>query len=182
MESIFFYLFALIIIVFAIASVTSRKILRAVIYLLMTLLGIAALYFMMDYNFLGAVQMAVYGGGIIILFIFAVLLVHHIEGKLEEPSFIRKILMALISFVGLGITLITIYYHRFEVVPNKDSIDVDTLGKGFLNYGEGGYILPFEVISILLLAAMVGAIIIAKGRKNTNKDLNIKNQQNDRRN
>jgi NADH-quinone oxidoreductase subunit J len=70
MERIFFYIFAVIIIVFALASVMSKKILRAVVYLLFTLLGIAALYFMMDYNFLGAVQMAVYAGGIIILFIF----------------------------------------------------------------------------------------------------------------
>lgn len=149
----------------AIASVTSKKILRAVIYLLLSLLGIAAIYFMMDYNFLGALQMAVYGGGIIILFIFAVLLVHHIEGELEEPPTARKIGMAVLSLLGLGITLATIYAHDFKVAIASESFDIKDIGRGLLSYGDSGYILPFEVISILLLAAMIGAIIIAKGQK-----------------
>jgi len=165
MEQVIFYIFAIIIVVMAIASVTSRKILRAVIYLLMSLLGIAALYFMMQYNFLGAVQMAVYAGGIIILFIFAVLLVHQIEGKLEEPSTGRKIGMAALSLFGLGITLVTIYSHKFTVVEASKDFDVKDIGRGLLGTGEGGFILPFEVISIILLAAMIGSIIIAKGQK-----------------
>ncbi len=166
MERVFFYIFAVIIIVFAIASVTSKKILRAIMYLLMSLLAIAALYFMMDYAFLGAVQMAVYAGGIIILFIFSVLLIHHVEGEIEEPSKMRKIGMALLSLLGLGISLATIYSFDFKVATKTATTSVENIGKGLLNYGEGGFILPFEVISILLLAAMIGAIIIAKGRKN----------------
>ncbi len=149
----------------AIASVTSRNILRAVIYLLMSLLAIAAIYFMLDYNFLGAVQMAVYAGGIIILFIFAVFLVHHVEGKLEEPSIGRKIGMAALSALGFGITLFTILSHDFKVVEATKDFDVKDIGRGLLGTGEGGFILPFEVISIILLAAMIGSIIIAKGQK-----------------
>ncbi len=165
MEQVIFYIFAIIIVVMAIASVTSKKILRAVIYLLMTLLAIAALYFMLDYTFLGAVQMAVYAGGIIILFIFSVLLVHHIEGELEEPSIGRKIGMAVLSLLGLGVTLVTIYSYDFKEVQSSRIIEVEDIGKGLLEIGEGGYILPFELISVLLLAAMIGAIIIAKGQK-----------------
>ncbi len=166
MERVFFYIFAIIIVVFAIASVTSKKILRAIMYLLISLLGIAALYFMMDYAFLGAVQMAVYAGGIIILFIFSVLLIHHVEGEIEEPSKTRKWGMAVLSLFGLGITLTTIYSFDFKTGTQAVPTSVENIGKGLLNYGEGGFILPFEVISILLLAAMIGAIIIAKGRKN----------------
>ncbi len=165
MEQVIFYIFAIIIVVMAIASVTSKKILRAVIYLLMALLAIAALYFMLDYTFLGAVQMAVYAGGIIILFIFSVLLVHHIEGELEEPSIGRKIGMAVLSLLGLGVTLVTIYSYDFKEVQSSRIIEVEDIGKGLLEIGEGGYILPFELISVLLLAAMIGAIIIAKGQK-----------------
>jgi NADH-quinone oxidoreductase subunit J len=165
MEQVIFYIFAIIIVVMAIASVTSKKILRAVIYLLMALLAIAALYFMLDYTFLGAVQMAVYAGGIIILFIFSVLLVHHIEGELEEPSIGRKIGMAVLSLLGLGVTLLTIYSYDFKEVQSSRIIEVEDIGKGLLEIGEGGYILPFELISVLLLAAMIGAIIIAKGQK-----------------
>lgn len=167
MERIFFYIFALVIIVFAVASVMSHKILRAVIYLLFSLLGIAALYFMMDYNFLGAVQMAVYAGGIIILFVFSVFLVHHVEGELEQPSLLRRIAMGLISLLGFGIVSSIILSHDFAVsdAPTKPT-ELNDIGKGLLNYQSGGFILPFEVISILLLAAMIGAIIISKGKKN----------------
>lgn len=166
MERIFFYIFALIIIVFAVASVMSHKILRAVVYLLFSLLGIAALYFMMDYNFLGAVQMAVYAGGIIILFIFSVLLVHHIEGELEHPSLTRQILMGVASLLGFATVISVIYTHPFIVssLPTT-STEVNAIGHGLLSYDKGGFILPFEVISILLLASMIGAIIIAKGKK-----------------
>ncbi|HIP48487.1 MAG TPA: NADH-quinone oxidoreductase subunit J [Lutibacter sp.] len=165
MEQIIFYIFAIIIIVMALASVTSRMILRAVIYLLLSLLAISAIYFMLEYNFLGAVQLAVYAGGIIILFIFAVFLVHQIDGKLEVPSIGRKIFMAALSAVGLAITLTTIYSHDFKVVEATKAFDVKDIGRGLLGTGEGGFILPFEVISVLLLAAMIGAIIIAKGQK-----------------
>ena len=70
MEQVIFYILALIMVVFAIASVTSRKILRAVVYLLFVLIGIAGFYFLIDYNYLAAIQLTVYAGGIIVLFIF----------------------------------------------------------------------------------------------------------------
>ena len=79
MERIIFYILAAIIIFFAIASVSSKKMLRAVIYLLFVLIAISGIYFMVDYSFLGAIQLAVYAGGVIVLIIFSVLLVHHIE-------------------------------------------------------------------------------------------------------
>ena len=69
MEAILFYILAAIIIIFAIASVTSRKILRAVVYLLFVLIGISGLYFLINYNLLAAIQLTVYGGGVIVLFI-----------------------------------------------------------------------------------------------------------------
>ena len=78
MERVLFYGIALIMIVFAIKAVTSRKMLRSVVYLLFVLTGIAGLYFMVDYTFMAAVQLAVYAGGVIVLIIFSVLLVHHI--------------------------------------------------------------------------------------------------------
>lgn len=166
MERYFFYIFSFIIIVFALASVMSHKILRAVMYLLFSLLGIAALYFMMDYTFLGAIQMAVYAGGIIILFIFSVLLVHHVEGELEQPTILRRIVMGFASLLGFGVVTSVILTHHFVTAntPAK-STEVSEIGKGLLSYESGGFILPFEVISILLLAAMIGAIIIAKSRK-----------------
>jgi NADH-quinone oxidoreductase subunit J len=169
MERVIFYIFAILIVVMAIASVTSRKILRAVIYLLLSLISVSAIYFMLEYNFLGAIQLAVYAGGIIILFIFAVLLVHQIEEKLDEPSFGRKILMGGLSATGLGITLFTIWSHDFKIAAATKAFDVKDIGRGLLETGDGGFILPFEVISVLLLASMIGAIIIIKGGKTSEK-------------
>ena len=165
MEAILFYILAAIIIIFAIASVTSRKILRAVVYLLFVLIGISGLYFLINYNLLAAIQLTVYGGGVIVLFIFAVLLVHHVELKLEKTSVKKKIIAGLLSLTGLAITLWAIFTFHFKTANNYKSIEVADIGRKLLSYEEGGYILPFEVISVLLVAVMIGAIIVAKGNK-----------------
>lgn len=157
-------------IVFAIASVSSRKMLRSVIYLLFVLIGIAGIYFLIDYNFLAAIQLTVYAGGIIVLIIFSVLLVHHIEMELEMAKLSKKLLTGLVCLIGLGVFLATIYSTNFNVVENYKSTTVEDIGMGLLSYEAGGFILPFEVISILLLAAMIGAIIIGKGDKLTKND------------
>ena len=170
MEKIIFYIIALIIVVFAIASVTSKKMLRSVIYLLFVLCGIAGIYFLIDYNFLAAIQLTVYAGGVIVLIIFSVVLVHHIEMELEVAKRSKQLLVGLTSLVGLGIFLTTIYSYDFNVVESSISTTTENIGLGLLSYEAGGFILPFEVISILLLASMIGAIIIAKGKKLTDKN------------
>ena len=170
MEKIIFYSLALIMIVFAIASVTSRKMLRSVIYLLFVLCGIAGVYFLIDYNFLAAIQLTVYAGGIIVLIIFSVILVHHIEMELEIAKISKQILVGLACLIGLGIFLTTIYSYEFDVIENSLTTTTSDIGMKLLSYEAGGFILPFEVISVLLLAAMVGAIVIAKGKKLTDKN------------
>jgi NADH-quinone oxidoreductase subunit J len=163
MEKILFYTFALLIIGFAMASVSSRKMLRSVVYLLFVLIGVAGVYFMADYYFLAAVQLAVYAGGIIVLIIFSVLLVHHIESELEVAKRSRRLLVGATCLLGLGIFLGTIYTHPFVEATTTASTTVEAIGLLLLSLEAGGFILPFEVISILLLAAMIGAITIAKG-------------------
>ena len=164
-----FYILAVIMIVFAIASVSSRKMLRSVIYLLFVLIGVAGIYFLIDYNFLAAIQLTVYAGGIVVLIIFSVLLVHHIEMELESAKLSKQILTGLLCLLGIGVFLATIYSYEFAAVENYKTTTVDAIGMGLLSYEAGGFILPFEVISVLLLASMIGAIIIAKGDKLTKK-------------
>lgn len=165
MERYIFYSIAFIMIVAAIASVVSKKMLRSVIYLLFVLIGAAGIYFLIDYNFLAAIQLTVYAGGIIVLIIFSVLLVHHIEMELEMAKLSRKIMVGIACIVGLGLFLKTIYTHEFNVVENSNTITTSDIGLKLLSTGDGGFILPFEVISVLLLAAMIGAIVIAKGNR-----------------
>ena len=111
MEQIIFYILAFIMIVMAIASVSSRKMLRSVVYLLFVLIGIAGIYFLIDYNFLAAVQLTVYAGGIVVLIIFSVLLVHHMEMEMEIAKISKQILTGLAGLIGLGHCLTTIYFH-----------------------------------------------------------------------
>jgi len=158
-------------IVSAIASVSSRKMLRTVVYLLFVLAGVAGIFFLIDYNFLAAVQLTVYGGGIVVLMIFSVLLVHHIEMKLEVAKLSKRIVTALFCAIGAGVFISTIYTYDFQVTDSTKTTTTAEIGTGLLSYEAGGFILPFEVISVLLLAVMIGAIIIAKGKKlETNKD------------
>lgn len=174
MERIIFYTLAFIIIAFAIASVSSRKMLRSVIYLLFVLCSIAGIYFLIDYNFLAAIQLTIYAGGIVVLIIFSILLVHHIEMRLEIAKPSKQLITGLVCLIGLGVFLYTLYSHDFQVVENTSSTTVTDIGTRLLSYEAGGFILPFEVISVLLLAAMIGAIVIAKGNKLSEKNTTAK--------
>ncbi|MDC9723763.1 MAG: NADH-quinone oxidoreductase subunit J [Urechidicola sp.] len=165
MERIIFYILAFIMIFFAIKAVSSRKMLRSVIYLLFVLIGISGIYFMVDYSFLAAVQLAVYAGGVIVLIIFSVMLVHHIELKLDATSLKQRIIAATLSVVGILLTLYAIFTYQFSPAENSIIIEVEDIGRGLLSVDDGGYILPFEVISVILVAVMIGAIVIAKGKK-----------------
>ena len=165
MERIIFYTLALMMVIFAIKAVSSRKMLRAVVYLLFVLIGISGIYFMVDYAFLAAVQLAVYAGGVIVLIIFSVLLVHHIELRLDITSMSQRVFAGILSIVGIGVTLYTIYSYDFNPIENYNSIEIHEIGTQMLSYGDKGFILPFEVISVLLVAVMIGAIVIAKGKR-----------------
>lgn len=164
MGQIIFYILAAAIIVFAIAAVNSRKILHAVVYLLFVLMAIAGIYFSINYNFLGALQLAIYAGGIVVLIIFSVFLTHNIDAQLDVASLPKRIVAGLLSLLGLATTLFAIYTYDFKVSSNYKGVEVDAIGFKLLNYGEGGFVLPFEVISILLLAVLIGSIVIAKGQ------------------
>lgn len=170
MERILFYCIAIICIVFALASVLSRKMLRSVIYLLFVLCAIAGFYFMIDYNFLAAIQLTVYAGGIVVLIIFSVLLVHHIEFELEVPKFPKQLATGLLCALGLAVFLITIYTHDFVEMENFMVTTTADVGAKLLSYGAGGFVLPFEVISILLLAVLIGAVVLAKGNQKSTEE------------
>jgi NADH-quinone oxidoreductase subunit J len=163
-----FFLFAGIIVLFSILTVTSRKILRAATFLLFVLVATAGLYFMMNYNFLAAVQLTLYAGGIVVLIIFSVLLTSQIGHKLVHIEWKKRIASLVLVAAGCILTIITILEFPFTPsgLPAADS-NIRNIGLHLMSTEKYGYVLPFEVISILLLAAMVGAIIIAKKRKDS---------------
>lgn len=174
-EQIMFYILSAVILIFSFLTVSSRSILRAATYLLFVLIATAGYYFIINYNFLAAVQLTVYAGGIVVLIVFSVLLTHRINNKMEQPSALRQWASLGLTALAAAVTIKVILDYDFasrmpgNIVENSSVRDI---GKALLNYGEGGFVLPFEVISVLLLAAMIGAIVIAKRRKMPETDNN----------
>ena len=163
-----FYLFASIIVIFSILTVTSRRILRSAVFLLFVLIATAAFYFMLRYTFLAAVQLALYAGGIVVLIIFSILLTSHISERFKQIELKKALLSALMACAGAVLSIVTLLQYDFKqtfVATQTEEVPVRDIGLSLMNYGEGGFVLPFEVISILLLAAMFAAIVIAKKKK-----------------
>ena len=161
MTVVFFYLIAALILGSGFLAVTSRKIFRSAIYLLGSLVGIAGLYFWLEVEFIAAVQIIVYVGGIVVLIIFSIFLTQQ-SGKEMPATPIRRNIASLLAVVcGFALTYLLIYRHGFRPVSESFDSGVSRIGTQMLNTGEGGFVLPFEVVSILLLAAMIGCIVIA---------------------
>ncbi len=162
-NQLMFILFALMIVVFSVLTVTTRKILRAATFLLFVLVSTSGLYFMLNYQFLAAIQLSLYAGGIVVLIIFSILLTSHISQKFESPGMKKVIFSALASAAGAILAIITILDYNFAATTEAaKEVNMNAIGKGFLSVDYDGYVLPFEVISILLLASMIAAIVIAK--------------------
>lgn len=166
-----FIFLALMILVFSVLTVTSRKILRAAVYLLFVLISTAGIYFQLEYTFLAAVQLTVYAGGIVVLIIFSILLTSHISERTIVADWKQSVLSALAAGAGALLTLLNIY--RFTFVPSSAPASTSTVtdvGTALVSTGHNGFALPFEVVSVLLLAAMIGAIIVARREKDKNTD------------
>lgn len=165
-SDLMFYILAGMILVFSVLTVTSRRILRAAVYLLFVLISTAGLYFMLNYNFLAAVQLTVYAGGIVVLIIFSILLTSHISERAVMAGLKQNLLSALATGAGALLTLMTIFQFTFiPTIEPATGSTVHDVGMALISYEENGYALPFEVISVLLLAAMIGAIIVARKEK-----------------
>jgi NADH-quinone oxidoreductase subunit J len=121
------------------------------------------LYFLLNYQFLAAVQLTLYAGGIVVLIIFSILLTSHISQKFEPQGWKKTAFSAIASIAGAALAIITILDYKFSATTQAaKEVDMRLIGKSLLSVDKDGYVLPFEVISVLLLAAMVAAIMIAK--------------------
>ncbi len=169
-SQIIFYIIAALILGTAVLSVTTRKIFRAAIWLLFSLIGVAALYFWLQVEFIAAVQVVVYVGGIVVLIIFSIFLTQQSGKKMEKPSVVRVAASVLAVIFGFGLTYLLIYQHPFQQADTTFDWSVQKIGNRMLSTGDSGYALPFEVVSILLLAAMIGCIVIAIKSKPAEKN------------
>ena len=164
-SQIIFYIIAVFILVTALLAVTTRKIFRSAIWLLFALVGIAGLFFWMDVEFIAAVQIVVYVGGIVVLIIFSIFLTQQSGKQMPKAPMARTISSMLAVLFGFALTYLLIYKNDFTGGDGKFDLSVNRIGNQMLQTGEHGYALPFEVVSMLLLAAMIGCIVIAMKSK-----------------
>lgn len=160
--TIIFYLLAAMTLGCGAMAVTTRKIFRAAISLLFSLIGVAGIYFWMNYQFIAAVQIVVYVGGIVVLIIFSIFLTQQSGEKLPKQKLGRTLFSALAVFCGFALTIVQIFQHTFtKTTAAPADVTVRSIGEELIALDKNGYALPFEVVSILLLAAMIGCIVIA---------------------
>lgn len=162
-SQIIFYLISAFILGTAVLAVTSRKIFRSAIWLLFSLVGVAALYFWMQVEFVAAVQIIVYVGGVVVLIIFSIFLTHHSGSELPKPP-LKRILFSLLAVLfGFAFSYRIIAEYGFNALTTTKpfNVAVSAIGEQMLDTQKYGFVLPFEVVSMLLLAAMIGCIVIA---------------------
>jgi NADH-quinone oxidoreductase subunit J len=171
---IIFYIISACILIGGLLAVTARKIFRSAIFLLFSLIGIAALFFWMEVEFIAAVQIIIYAGGIVVLIIFSIFLTQKSGDEMPHPVRKRALFSALAVLLGFAFTFNLIRQYGFTPDPVAPfNIKVADIGNQMLSTKEHGYVLPFEVVSILLLAAMIGCIVIAMKTKPVEKNIKI---------
>nr|WP_315571226.1 NADH-quinone oxidoreductase subunit J [Alloprevotella tannerae] len=167
-HNIMFVVLAVLMVFSTFATVLTKSIIRAATYLFFVLLGTAGMYFLMGYTFLGAVQVMVYAGGIVVLYVFAILLTRGAKDKLSDNTKQKIFVSALLSLVGFGTFVYAFLKAGFGtdklVAPNESIISMKDIGMNLLSTETNGYLLPFEVVSLLLLACIVAALLIARKR------------------
>ena len=164
MDTAFFYLFALLVLGGAIMTITRRNAIHSAISLIVSLMGVAGLYLLQKAEFLFAVQIILYIGGIMVLFLFVIMLVN-LEQNIREYQFSKQWLVATVIALALGGLLVFVYERGFDIFPQTFAAlpeGQNTQQVGLVLYGP--YMLSFEIASLLLLVAIVGAVVMAKKR------------------
>ncbi|MCA9897573.1 MAG: NADH-quinone oxidoreductase subunit J [Anaerolineales bacterium] len=167
LEQVIFILVSLLTVVTGIVVVTNRNLFHAALAMMASFLGVAGLYIMLDAGFLAAAQLLVYIGAISILIIFAIMLTRRMM-QAREAAFNSQSGLGLLTAVGTFALLasVIVRWWGFEVISGRPEVAdtvlqgaVAALGEAFVS--PSGYVIPFIMASVLLLAALIGAIYIA---------------------
>ena len=162
----FFYFLSAVAIATAVAVILQKNPVHSAISLVLTLLSLAGLYLMLYAPFVAGVQIILYVGGIMVLFLFVIMLVN-LERAEREHQFSKQWLVALITAAALGVLFVTVYVKGAHIFPTPGPATsvaetTNTQQVGQMLYVS--YLLPFELASLLLLVAIVGAVVMAKKR------------------
>jgi NADH-quinone oxidoreductase subunit J len=168
----FFYMLAGLAVLGGILVITRRNAVHSALALILTLLAVAGLYLMLYAPFVAGVQIILYAGGIMVLFLFVIMLVS-IEKSKKEEQFNKIWLVGLLAALGLGGLFVTVFVksaanqndafhevlHR-QVVAFPDASNTQAVGEMLYQ----NYMFSFEIASLLLLVAIIGAVVMAKKR------------------
>jgi NADH-quinone oxidoreductase subunit J len=165
-EAIAFYFIAACILGFAVLVISTRDTVHSVLFLVVDFLFVAALYVLLGAQFLAAIQILVYAGGIVVLYLFVVMLVNlkRPPEAHSDPHRLTKVGLGMSAAVLLELGVIAVYASRLPPTPVAPGPAMPVIGNteqiGWLLYTS--YLIPFEIASMLLLVAMIGAIVLAK--------------------
>ena len=160
----FFYFLSAAAVFSAILVITRRNPVHSALSLIVTLLSLAGLYLMLYAPFVAGVQIILYAGGIMVLFLFVIMLVN-IERAQREYVFNHQWQVGVVAGLALGALLLFVYQKGSAIFPANPTVPTETQNTqqvGMLLFSS--YLLPFEIASLLLLVAIVGAVVMAKKR------------------
>jgi NADH-quinone oxidoreductase subunit J len=161
----FFYLLAGTMLIGGILVITRKNPVHSALALIVTLLAQASIYLMLYAPFVAGVQIILYAGGIMVLFLFVIMLVS-IERSMKERQFNSQWVVGIIAATALGGLFIGVFTKGKEIFPDhvlpivEDNANTQEVAK--LLYGQ--YMFAFEIASLLLLVAIIGAVVMAKKR------------------
>lgn len=167
-DTIFFYCFAAMVLLGGIFTITRRNAVHSAIALIVSLLGVAGLYLLQQAEFLFAVQIVLYVGGIMVLFLFVIMLVN-LDQAAKERQFSRAWAIAGVAVLAVAAEFGYFLYKgagEFHVAEAAAPVSTPSAGNTEMIADAlfQQYLLPFEIASILLLVAVVGSVVMAKKR------------------
>ena len=161
-----FIVFAIVIVGSALLCVMTKRIMRAATYMLFVLFGVAGIYFLLDYTFLGAAQIAIYAGGVTMIYVFAIQLVSKrtLQGLVEHVKASRLIGGGLAALAGLVVVCLILLKTGFVLDSSVADVEVPMaqIGEALVGADKYQYVLPFEFISLFLLACIIGGLVVAR--------------------
>jgi len=165
-----FCIIAIVLVGSALAVVLVRDIFRAALLLIMCFFAVAALYITLNADFLAAVQVLVYAGAVGILLIFAVLLTRDLRqgspfGRINKPALLLALLV-LATIIGV---VVATDWNNVSTVSQAVEVPIDeattsSIAEALFSQ-DGGFVLPFEIASVLLLAALIGAVVLVRSKE-----------------
>ena len=159
LENWLFYMLEIFILLTAVMAVIAKKIFNAAIWLLCCLIGISLMYFWLNFNFVAAIQIMIYVGGIIVIIIFSIFLTQEVDNKMADINLYKKIMYGLLSFILFAVIAHFIYHSNMQTSVHPPHISMQQIGLNLMNIAQP-YLLPFELVSILLLAVLIACIVI----------------------